>query len=124
MLKKLAKPPYPVNQLCQMANEIGPAFQQLYPGYSQDQINAIILSFNAMYSLNNQRMERGKSIIDRAMSIDSENYEVYRQLGSYYWIKNDHTKAIESVEKAIQINPNNPRTREFLQQILRDQAAQ
>ena len=123
MLKKLAQPPYPVNQLCQMANEIAPALLHLYPRYSRDQINAIVLSFTAMYSLNNQRMERGKKIIDRAMSIDSENYEVYRQLGSYYWIKNDHVKAIESVERSIQINPNNPRTHEFLRQILNDQSS-
>ncbi|MHA1618505.1 MAG: tetratricopeptide repeat protein [Promethearchaeota archaeon] len=124
MLKKLVQPPYPVNQLCQMSNEIGPAIRQIYPGYTQDQKNAVILSYYAMYSLNNQRMDRGKKKIDRAMNIDSKNYEVYRQLGSYYWMLEDHDKAIKSVEKSIQINPNNPRTKEFLNQILRDQASQ
>jgi len=124
MLRKLVQPPYPVDQICQMVLEIKPAIQQLYPHSSQKQINAIVLSFNGMYSLNNHRMSRGKKLIDRAMRIDPQNYEVYRQLGSYYWIKNDFKNAIKAVKKSIHINPKNPRTQEFLRQIMTDQASQ
>jgi tetratricopeptide (TPR) repeat protein len=71
-------------------------------------INKSVLYENnkGFYLLNIGKIEDGKKLIDNAIEADVKNAWAYRNLGVYYLLTNNYTKALENFEKSDKLDPS------------------
>lgn len=55
-----------------------------------------------------QRFEEAKSLLDRAMAIDSTDVFLWKSLASWHFYQNQNEEAINAFRKAIDLKPDNP----------------
>ncbi len=89
------------------------AYEENYPKAVEYVEKAIDLNKNSLYEnnkgyylLNIGKFEDGKKLIDKAIEADSKNAWAYRNLGVYYFLKKDFTKAIAEFEKSDKLDPS------------------
>jgi tetratricopeptide (TPR) repeat protein len=56
----------------------------------------------------NNKHSAAESAFQKVLSINSENHQAYEYLGKIYAVRNDLTRAITSVEKALELKPSWP----------------
>lgn len=68
------------------------------------------------YIFNNQP-EKAIEVFKLAISIDSENANLYDSLGEVYFINKDYNKALLNYKKSLELNPSNDNAKEYINKI-------
>lgn len=68
--------------------------------------NALYENNKGFYLLNSGNLEEAKSLIEKAIEADAKNAWAYRNLGIYYFMKNDFKQALENFDKTDKLDPS------------------